>query len=98
MPPEIARIIQEAVMLGLVATTIVLVAYSPVFRAIGNRILHGRIPPPGTPADSGRVDELSDEMAAVRRQLSETQERLDFAERMLAQQKERGALHPGGER
>ena len=39
MPPEIARIIQEAVMMGLVATTIVLVAYSPVFRAIGNLAL-----------------------------------------------------------
>lgn len=98
MQPEIARMIQEAVMMLIAGSVIALVAYSPLFRALGNRVMHGRLPPPGAPADSSRVDDLSDEMAAVRRQMSETQERLDFAERMLSQQKDRGVLNAGGER
>ena len=80
---------------GLIfAATIVLVAYSPIFRAIGNRILHGKVPPPGSPlvVDDERVDHLSGEVAALRRQLDETHERLDFTERMLAQTREKGAL------
>ena len=36
-----------------------------------------------------RIAELENEMAHVRQQLSETQERLDFAERMLARPKDR---------
>ena len=80
-----------------VAATIVLVAYSPVFRAIGKRIMHGRIPPEGVPlaVDDPRLDQLSGEMAAVRQALYETQERLDFTERLLAQAKAKGQL-PGG--
>jgi hypothetical protein len=77
-----------------VAATLVLVAYSPIFRAIGKRIMHGRIPPDGVPlaADDPRVDQLSGEVAALRRELEETHERLDFAERLLAQSREKGAL------
>lgn len=80
-----------------VAATIVLVAYSPIFRAIGKRIMHGRIPPEGVPlvADDARVEHLSGEVAALRRALDESLERLDFAERMLAQQRERSALGAG---
>jgi hypothetical protein len=78
----------------IVMAGIVLVAYSPVFRAIGNRIMHGRTLAPGTPqvVDDERVDNLSGEVAALRRELDATHERLDFAERMLAQSRERGAL------
>lgn len=36
-----------------------------------------------------RIAELENEMQHVRRELSETQERLDFAERMLAKPKDR---------
>lgn len=36
-----------------------------------------------------RIQELENEMQHVRRELSETQERLDFAERMLAKPKDR---------
>ncbi len=76
----------------LFAATIVLIFYSPIARAIGQRILHGRLPPPGVPADDGRVDELSGEVAALRHHLDEAQERIDFTERMLAQSQGRGAL------
>ena len=83
-----------------VAATMILIAYSPIFRALGKRIMHGRIPPEGVPLqfDDPRVDHLSGEVAALRQQLDETLERLDFAERMLAKQKERSALGAGPER
>ncbi len=78
----------------IVVAGIVLVAYSPIFRALGNRIMHGRTLAPGTPqvVDDERVDSLSGEVAALRRELDATHERLDFTERMLAQSKGRGAL------
>ena len=70
------------------------VAYSPIARAIGQRILHGKTPAPGTPAlDDEQLDRLSGEMAAMRQHLDETLDRLEFTERMLAQGKD--AL-PGG--
>lgn len=81
-----------------VAVTLILIAYSPIFRALGNRIMHGRLPAPGTPqvVDDERVDQLSGEVAALRRELDATHERLDFAERMLAQSKGRAALPAPG--
>ena len=39
-----------------------------------------------------RMDALEHELRAVRRDFSETQERLDFAERLLAQSRERKHL------
>ena len=77
-----------------VAVTMIFIAYSPVMRALGNRIMHGRMPPPGEPVADPRVDELLDDNAMLRRQLDEMQERVAFAERMLAQQKAPNAL-PG---
>jgi hypothetical protein len=38
------------------------------------------------PATADRIATLEEEMAAVRRQLEESHERLDFAERLLSQQ------------
>ncbi len=86
---------------GLAVVTVGLVAYSPVARAIGKRILHGRVPlapPLPPPADDRRVDLLSGEVAALREQLDATQERLDFTERLLAQARERGQLGAGNGR
>jgi len=40
------------------------------------------------------VDAMRDEMAALRREMDETLNRLDFTERMLGQVKERGLLNP----
>ncbi len=87
---RVFELVQTVLFLG----AFVLVAYSPLPRAIGNRILHGRAPR-GLPSDQvERVDDLSGEVAALRQQLGETQERLDFTERMLAQARQTGAL-PG---
>jgi len=89
---EVANLLQGLIVL----TGFGLVAYSPIARAIGNRILHGRMPAPGArPLDDERLDQLSGEMAAMRQHLDETLDRLEFTERMLARAKERDAL-PGG--
>jgi len=48
------------------------------------RILTQR-PRTGDPDTAARLAALEEEIAAVRRELEETHERLDFAERMLAQ-------------
>jgi chromosome segregation ATPase len=42
-----------------------------------------------------RIDTLSQELEQVRGQLSETQERLDFAERLLSQGRPAGPLPRG---
>ena len=42
-----------------------------------------------------RLDQLEHEMEGVREELASTQERLDFAERMLAKQKDAGRLAGG---
>jgi predicted RNase H-like nuclease (RuvC/YqgF family) len=50
------------------------------------------------PRDDGEVQELREEVEELRRQLGEVQERVDFTERLLAQQKDASALPPGGRR
>jgi hypothetical protein len=46
-----------------------------------------RSPPSGERED--RLDRVEDELSALRQELSEAQERLDFTERLLAQRPER---------
>ncbi|HEY2825407.1 MAG TPA: hypothetical protein VGI83_07680 [Gemmatimonadales bacterium] len=41
-----------------------------------------------------RLDALEQELATVKEQLTETQERVDFTERLLAKQKDAGRLGP----
>ncbi len=43
---------------------------------------------------SAEVESLRDEVAALRREMDETLNRLDFTERLLGQAKERGLLGP----
>jgi hypothetical protein len=83
---------------GYLITGVVIlgVAFSPLFRAMGNRIMHGKEPKTLPLADDARVDDLSAEVAALREQLEATQDRLDFTERLLAQARERGQLGAGG--
>jgi len=84
----------ETIQMALAAVAFVVIAYSPIAKAIGNRILHGKLPPPGSAHDDdGRMDLLSGEVAALRQAMYDQQERLDFAERLLAQARERGALN-----
>jgi hypothetical protein len=95
--PEEFRTLAGLVQGVIVCSMFVLVAYSPIAKALGNRILHGKLPHPGAAQDEGRMDQLSGEVAAMRHQLDEAQERIDFAERMLAQVRERGQLPPARE-
>ena len=62
----------------------IFVLRGPLGRALGERIA-GR-PDPG---DDREIQELRGEVEELRHSLSEVQERLDFAERLLARQEER---------
>ena len=71
-----------------------MVALGPIGRALGDR-LRGRSR--ADALDSGEIEALRDDLASVRQQLAELAERQDFAERLLAQARERGQLpSPGG--
>ena len=50
---------------------------------------------PGDPELDGRVERLEQEMTALRQELTEAQERLDFTERLLAQSREGGRIQDG---
>jgi ubiquinone biosynthesis protein UbiJ len=62
------------------------VSFSPLGRALARRIT-GESRPPRNDAE---MDALQGEVAQLRRELDEVQNRLDFSERLLAQVKERG--------
>jgi len=71
----------------------------PVGRATGEAIRYwlagGRRRSPAL--ESAGLDELQDQLNALQHQVGEVTERLDFTERLLAQQRDRGALAGGGE-
>ncbi len=74
-----------------------LLAISPIGRAIADRI---RSASPMPPDESVRrlhetQQAMLDDLEAVRQELSEVQERLDFTERLLAQQRETPRVGPG---
>jgi hypothetical protein len=89
------ELVVEHILTALIFGGVVVgIAYSPLFRAFGTRIMHGRTPAPGsTPLPDPRLDDLLDDNAMLRRQLDEFAERLEFTERMLAQAKEKGLLN-----
>ena len=70
-----------------------LLAVSPVGRALADRIRHGSHPVGPSETDPGVLAELEQ----LRSDVSELQERVDFAERLLAQ-KQPGALPTESER
>ncbi len=65
----------------------------PLGKALARR-LEGR-PPEPDPDLQGAVLELRDELQGLHRQLEETQERMDFAERLLAHPPGPSKLPPG---
>ena len=65
------------------------VAFSPIGKAIAAR-LRG---PAELPSDD--LDELREQVSTLQQQVGELAERQDFAERMLAQAREKGALGSG---
>ncbi len=84
-----------AILLIFGGGTAVMISFSPIGRAIAERLRRrpGEAPPP-----SEELDEMRDRLATLQQQVSELAERQDFAERLLAQARERGALGPGTER
>lgn len=68
-----------------------MIAFSSIGKAIAARI-RGPVELP-----SVEVDELRDQVAVLSQQVAELAERQDFAERLLAQARERGALGSGGQ-
>lgn len=68
-----------------------LLAISPVGKAIADRIRHGT-----QPLGSGPDPEMLNEMDQLRQDVTDLQERVDFAERLLAQKQGAGTL-PRGE-
>ncbi|HEY4099969.1 MAG TPA: hypothetical protein VGM20_03735 [Gemmatimonadales bacterium] len=77
-----------AIILIFGGSGIVALAFSPIGRAIADRLRHGKaIPPAGPDTDPAIYDELD----RLRADVSELQERLDFAERMLMKPPEQPA-------
>lgn len=73
------------VVLALGSAVTVLLAFSPIGRALGDRIRHR-----GGPVELDPV--ARDELARLRDDLAELQERMEFTERVLAQRNEPGRL------
>lgn len=69
------------------------IAFSPIGKAIADRLRGHR----SDPAPLAEVEELRDQVAQLSQQVSELAERQDFAERLLAKARDRGALGPGQE-
>ncbi len=80
---------------------VVALGFSPVGRAFADRIRgkHGSSDAEDLRGELAEAREAhGEELEQVRRELAELAERLDFAERMLAQQREAPRVGPGGER
>ena len=80
--------------------TLFLLAISPIGRAIANRIQGTGTGAGGVPRETldrieGTHQDLLDEMEGLRHDVLELQERLDFAERLLARQKHESLPSPG---
>lgn len=71
----------------------IFVLRGPLGRAIGERIAGRR-----EAGDDHEIRDLKGDVEELRHQLSEVQERLDFAERLLARQDERATALPKRER
>ena len=75
--------------------------FSPVGKAIADRI-RGKHAMPDIEDLRSEIAEVRDahgtELDQVRQEVADLAERLDFAERMLAQQRESPRVGPGGER
>jgi len=69
-------------------------SYSPLGKALARRVAGEKATPEETPT-LAEVEELREELVSVRHQLDEVHERLDFAERLLAQVRAK-ELGPGG--
>lgn len=81
-----------AVILIFGGGTAFLISISPIGKAIAERI---RAKAPGVPpALEDQQDAILEELASLRRELTEVQERMDFAERLLARERSAERLPP----
>lgn len=69
----------------------VVILRGPLGKALGERLAGGS----ARVAPSQEVDVLRNEVEELRYRLTDIEERLDFTERVLAQQRERERLPPG---
>lgn len=67
------------------------IAFSPIGKAIAERIRHKG----GASLPSEELDDVRAELQGIREQVSELAERQDFAERMIAKQRDKGAIGSG---
>ena len=74
--------------------TLVLLAISPIGRAIADRI-RGKGQGDVRAELADHKEALEQELEAVRRDMAELAERVDFAERLLAKQREGQRIGPG---
>jgi Tfp pilus assembly protein PilO len=88
-----------AILLIFGGGTAVALGFSPVGRAVADRI-RGKHAAPAAEELRAELAEQRDahaeELGQVRQEIAELAERLDFAERMLAQQREAPRVGPGG--
>ena len=93
-PPVLALLIPIVAVGGFFAWAI---SMSPVGRAFADRLRHGPVPRPGTGGSAEDMTELVDSVDALRREVAELAERVDFTERLLGQQRvgeQPGRLRP----
>ena len=64
------------------------VSFSPIGRALADRLRHGKVPLEAPQVDGAIYEELDQ----LRTEMSELQERVDFTERLLS----KGSPHPAG--
>ena len=64
-----------------------MISLSPLGKALAERLRHGPVPRPGVAGTAEDVAELVDSVDALRREVAELAERVDFTERLLGQQK-----------
>lgn len=77
-----------AIILIFGGSTLVAISFSPIGKAIAERLR-------GRPLTADADPALLADMDEMREQLSELQERVDFTERMLAKERDARALEPG---
>jgi len=67
------------------------------FGGFGRPLRRWGVPDPSTGgAAAGEVRQLTEQLDALRNEVADLAERMDFAERMLAKQRDRDRLRPGG--
>ena len=97
MSPQLIPIfgmLTGVLMTGLFCWGVIEVARSPVGQALARRI-QGKYGPGHDPALLDEVSALHDQVDALQQQLMETQERVDFTERLLSGERQSRQLSEG---